>query len=183
MSAPQPHLWSHAGINSGESLLGVHGTFCMTWDLPPLQILRSMKIPGQFTGVHFVEYGTLHKARWMAKVICCIKILLLRDQFPLTRQEETGHQRFLNFTIPLLWPRLVHRSKRNRSSSVQSRLQELPGEVCWFGQRVIEDSCINLQSSPLVPFWTSGGLCQMVQAVKAMGADGEEPSKKCMLTW
>ena len=41
-------------------------------------------------GIHFVAPGALHRARWMAKAIYCLKIWLFRNQFTLTRTEVNG---------------------------------------------------------------------------------------------
>ena len=49
-------------------------------------------------GIHFVAPGALHRARWMAKAIYCLKIWLFRNQFTPTRTEVNGIKS-LNFWL------------------------------------------------------------------------------------
>ena len=50
--------------------------------------VQSISIPGAF-----------HRARWMAKIIYCLKTLLFRSQFLLTRTELKGLREFNIFVI------------------------------------------------------------------------------------
>jgi len=43
-------------------------------------------------GVRFMAPGAMHHARWLAKVIYCLKIWMFRGQFQLTKTEEKGLQ-------------------------------------------------------------------------------------------
>jgi len=51
------------------------------------------------TGVSFRTPAGLHRARWMAKVIYCLKIWMFRRQFVLTEVEETGIWNICNFVM------------------------------------------------------------------------------------
>ena len=48
-------------------------------------------------GVHFRHPGALHRARWMARVIYAIKIVLFHSQFRMTKSEKEGMKRFVMF--------------------------------------------------------------------------------------
>jgi hypothetical protein len=50
-------------------------------------------------GISFRTPGGLHRARWMAKAIYSLKIYLFRDQFKLSKKEETGIRDACIFTI------------------------------------------------------------------------------------
>lgn len=50
-------------------------------------------------GIRIARPGALHHARWMAKVIYSIKILLFRGQFTLTRAEVSGIKRVVVFLV------------------------------------------------------------------------------------
>lgn len=56
-------------------------------------------------GTSFRMPAGLHRARWMAKSIYCLKILLLlflfRHQFKLTKKEEKGIKDICNFTVTI----------------------------------------------------------------------------------
>ena len=43
--------------------------------------------------------GAFHRARWMAKLIYCLKIYLFRSQFPLTEFELQGLRKFNVFVL------------------------------------------------------------------------------------
>ena len=45
------------------------------------------------------EKKAFHRARWMAKLIYCLKIYLFRFQFHLTTREIAGLQQFNNFVM------------------------------------------------------------------------------------
>jgi len=50
--------------------------------------------------IHWRAAGAIHHARWMAKLLCAIKIYLFRGQtdvFKLTKKEETAIERFVHF--------------------------------------------------------------------------------------
>ena len=53
------------------------------------------------TDIHINAPGAYHRARWMAKLICSLKIYLFRSQFRLTKAELTGLQQFNGFTVKL----------------------------------------------------------------------------------
>jgi hypothetical protein len=52
-------------------------------------------------GIHVLAPGAFHRARWMAKLIYCIKIFLFRSQFHLTSHEISGLRIFNVFIIRL----------------------------------------------------------------------------------
>lgn len=52
-------------------------------------------------GVNFAAPGAFHHARWMAKVIYCLKIYMFRKQFKLTPKEAKGLERFNDFSTRL----------------------------------------------------------------------------------
>ncbi|XP_076849024.1 beta-ureidopropionase isoform X1 [Brachyhypopomus gauderio] len=41
-------------------------------------------------GIRIMAPGTMHRARWMAKLLYCMKIWLFKEQFKLTAREETS---------------------------------------------------------------------------------------------
>jgi len=41
-------------------------------------------------GVRIMAPGAMHRARWMAKLLYCVKIWMFKQQFRLTAREETG---------------------------------------------------------------------------------------------
>ena len=49
--------------------------------------------------ISFRRPGALHRARWMAKVIYAIKILLFRESFKMTKKEEKALRRFTRFAV------------------------------------------------------------------------------------
>lgn len=51
--------------------------------------------------VHFSPPGAYHRARWMAKGIYCLKILLFREQFKMNDRELQAIRRICLFTITL----------------------------------------------------------------------------------
>ena len=55
-------------------------------------------------GTHFNKPGAFHHARWMAKVIYCIKIYLFRQQFDITEREEKALLEFNLFSALLYMP-------------------------------------------------------------------------------
>lgn len=52
-------------------------------------------------GTSFRMQAGLHRARWMAKSIYCLKIFLFRHQFKLTKKEEKGIKDICNFTVTI----------------------------------------------------------------------------------
>lgn len=50
-------------------------------------------------GVSFKMPAGLHRARWMAKCIYSLKILLFREQFRLTKHEEKSLLEIFIFTV------------------------------------------------------------------------------------
>jgi len=57
-------------------------------ELLQLALLFLGELPPQFTSIH--APGAYHRARWMSKLIYCIKIFLFRSQFNLTPREDSG---------------------------------------------------------------------------------------------
>jgi hypothetical protein len=55
-------------------------------------------------GVKFVKPGAMHRARWMSRVVYAIKMVLFQSQFKMTKQEQTGIQRFAHFAITFYVP-------------------------------------------------------------------------------
>lgn len=53
-------------------------------------------------GVHFRAPGAFHHARWMAKIIYCLKIWLFYQQFKLTQRENNALIEF-NLFVTLLY--------------------------------------------------------------------------------
>lgn len=56
---------------------------------------------GDCDKVHISQPGAYHRARWMAKGIYCLKILLFREQFKMNAKELQGIRRLCLFIIPL----------------------------------------------------------------------------------
>lgn len=52
-------------------------------------------------GIRFHSPGAYHQARWMAKRIYCLKIFLFRNQFKLTKLEESALERICTFIIKI----------------------------------------------------------------------------------
>ncbi|GBP27014.1 hypothetical protein EVAR_11247_1 [Eumeta japonica] len=52
-------------------------------------------------GVSFRMPAGLHRARWMAKAIYCLKIFLFRHQFKLSKREETAIKEICVFTVSI----------------------------------------------------------------------------------
>lgn len=52
-------------------------------------------------GIRFMQPGALHRARWMARVIYAIKLCLFRSQFVMSKQEQSGMNRFGAFAVRL----------------------------------------------------------------------------------
>ena len=52
-------------------------------------------------GIRFMQPGAINRARWMARVIYSIKIVLFKSQFHMTGREATGMKRFANFAVLL----------------------------------------------------------------------------------
>jgi len=50
-------------------------------------------------GIRIIQPGAMHRARWMARVIYSMKLLLFRQQFKLKPTEETGLRRFVMFAL------------------------------------------------------------------------------------
>lgn len=50
-------------------------------------------------GVHFRRPGALHRARWMARVLYSIKIVLFKTQFKMTKKEQSGMERFARYAV------------------------------------------------------------------------------------
>jgi hypothetical protein len=59
--------------------------------------LLMLDFPSASTSYHFQQPGAYHLARWMAKVIYCLKIYLFRNQFPLTDGEAKNLKEFCLF--------------------------------------------------------------------------------------
>lgn len=57
-------------------------------ELLQLSLLFLGELPSRFTSIY--APGAYHRARWMSKLIYCIKIFLFRSQFDLTPREATG---------------------------------------------------------------------------------------------
>ena len=57
-------------------------------------IFSEETLPG---GIVFKRPGAIHHARWMSKVLHCLKIWLFRDQFNLTKEEDLKSERFVCF--------------------------------------------------------------------------------------
>ena len=52
-------------------------------------------------GIRIIAPGAMHRARWMAKLIYCLKIYLFRSQFILTGRELSGLMEFNIFVIQI----------------------------------------------------------------------------------
>ena len=52
-------------------------------------------------GIHIMAPEAMHQARWMAKVICSLKIWMFRSQFKLTKKEEKGLREVCLFSVVL----------------------------------------------------------------------------------
>jgi hypothetical protein len=50
-------------------------------------------------GFSFKHPGAVHRARWMAKIIYAIKLVLFRSQFKMTKQELSAMERFSRFAV------------------------------------------------------------------------------------
>src|SRR5262249_49853891 len=60
--------------------------------------LLFLNVP-QAGGQHIIAPGAYHRARWMAKLIYCLKIYLFRSQFNLTARELQGLREFNVFVL------------------------------------------------------------------------------------
>jgi hypothetical protein len=54
---------------------------------------------GNAEGFSFRQPGAVHRARWMAKVIYSIKIVLFKSQFKMPKKEQTSIERFARFVV------------------------------------------------------------------------------------
>ena len=52
-------------------------------------------------GIRIIALSAMHRARWMAKLIYCLKIYLFRSQFILTGREFSGLMEFIVFVIQI----------------------------------------------------------------------------------
>src|SRR5678815_2779975 len=52
----------------------------------------------------FRKPGALHRARWMARIIYSLKIVLFRSQFNMKEQEAAAMTRFANFAVRFYVP-------------------------------------------------------------------------------
>ena len=69
-----------------------------------MHVTRSKKFFSEHTNgddIHFSPPGAYHRARWMAKGIYCLKILLFREQFKMYAKELQALRRICLFTITL----------------------------------------------------------------------------------
>ena len=45
------------------------------------------------------EFGTVHRARWMSKIIFLLKIFLVGDRFPLSARDQTAIKILIEFVV------------------------------------------------------------------------------------
>ncbi|KAG0712292.1 hypothetical protein GWK47_018790 [Chionoecetes opilio] len=93
--------------------------------------------------------GALHRARWMAKLIYAMKILLFANQFQLTARETLGLKRFTFFVLEVYVSAWFTASVP--SSAPANDLRLLQGPVRVPRRQNIKNMSHSLRSSPVVP--------------------------------
>ena len=84
---------------------------------------------GKLEKFTFTKPGALHRARWMAKVIYAIKIMLFKSQFKMTKQEQNSLKKFAIFAVHFYVPNWFVCS--NASAAPRNDLQYLKSLQDW----------------------------------------------------
>src|ERR1700759_186825 len=75
-------------------------------------------------GIRIMRPGAMHRARWMARVIYSMKLLLFRQQFKLKQTEETGLTRFVMFCFNHVYQGVVFGTRFCGFSKTRRRASE-----------------------------------------------------------